>query len=60
MKEYIINGKKVHNMFELFEALEPTRNNKTLVETGNGLVIIDAEETENTEETKTDIDNRKG
>jgi hypothetical protein len=43
-KVYEINGKKVTNMFELFEAMESTRNNKTLEETGEGLIIKDADE----------------
>ena len=39
MQEFEINGKKVKNMSEFFEAMESTRNGMTLVNTGGGYKI---------------------
>ena len=39
MQEFEINGKKVKNMSEFFEAMESTRNGMTLVNTGSGYKI---------------------
>lgn len=43
-KVFEVNGKKVTNMFEFFEAMESKRSNVTLVNTGEGIECITDEE----------------
>ena len=43
-KVFEINGKRVTNMFEFFEAMESKRTNVTLVNTGNGIECVTDEE----------------